>query len=70
MIDVEPPSTLTGIALLVLAIFLIGTLLMTGIGWALIMAAVVGVPAAYFGVKLLKGLDRRVTHVFTGGRRK
>ena len=70
MIDVEPPSTLSGIALLLLAIFLIGTLLMSGFGWAFGMAIIVGVPTAYFGLKFLKGLDRRVTHVFTGGRRK
>lgn len=70
MIDVEPPSTLTGIALLVLFIFVVGTLLITSGWWPVVIAIVGGGIVLYLAVKLLKGLDRRVQHVFTGGRRR
>ena len=67
MIDVETPSSLTGIGLLVLAVFVIGSIIITTGFWPWFIALVVGAIVVYLAVKILKGLDRRVTRVFSGG---
>ena len=70
MIDINTPSTITGIALLGLFIFLAISFIITGGAfWPLVAAVVVGGVTVYFGVKILKGIDRRVTHIFSGGPR-
>lgn len=67
MIDVETPSSLTGLGLLVLAIFVIGSFIITTGFWPVFIALVAGAIVVYLAVKILKGLDRRATRIFSGG---
>lgn len=67
MIDINTPSTLSGIALVALIVFVVASAVITTGTWPILIAVIVGAVAVYIALKFLKGVDRRVTRIFSGG---